>query len=244
MASFFQCDNLPHVQIFFSVLQIESRNRYEAHALWKNNFTKEGEMKMATSKGAGNHLALFFRWSLVLLLAAGLGCAAVEKKGAGQAPAAASGQVASQAPMEIPADVSCGKCGMFPANYPRWQSQIIFKDGSMTSFDGCKCMFNFLMAMDNFDKTHSADDVLVVWVKDFDSGAWINAVDAHYVVGSDMMGPMGKELIPFADSGAARKFHQESGGVMMQYADITPEVLKGMGMGGMKMKHGTKQMQM
>jgi hypothetical protein len=59
----------------------------------------------------------------------------------------------------------------------------------MTPFDGCKCMFNFLMAVKKFDKTHSLEDVQVVWVKDFNSGAWINAVDAHDVVGSDMMGP-------------------------------------------------------
>ena len=199
---------------------------------------------MAIKKGTGNYLILLFWGTLVLLLAAGLGCAAAEEKAAEQAPAAASGQVASQAAIEIPADVSCGKCGMFPAKYPRWQSQIIFKDGSMTPFDGCKCMFNFLMAVEKFDKTHSSEDVQVVWVKDFDSGAWINAVDAHYVVGSDMMGPMGKELIPFADSGAAMKFNQAHGGAMMQYAEITPEVLKGLGMGGMKMKHGSKQMKM
>lgn len=199
---------------------------------------------MATTKRTGNHLTQFFRGTLVLLLAVGLGCAATEKKAADQATTAVSGQVAVQGAMEIPTDVSCGKCGMFPAKYPRWQSQIVFKDGSMTPFDGCKCMFNFLLAMEEFDKTHSADDVQVVWVKDFDSGAWINGVDAHYVVGSAMMGPMGKELIPFADSGVAMKFHQEQGGAMMKYSEITPEVLKGLGMGGMKMKHGTKHMNM
>lgn len=192
---------------------------------------------MTTKKRAGSHLTLFFWVILVLLLAAGIGCAAAEKMTTEQASAAAAGQVAGQTPMEIPADVSCGKCGMFPAKYPRWQSQIVFKDGSMTPFDGCKCMFNFLLSMEKFDKIHSAEDVQVVWVKDFDGGAWINAVDAHYVVGSNMMGPMGKELIPFADSEAAMKFHQEHGGAMMQYAEITPEVLKGLGMGGMNMKH-------
>jgi nitrous oxide reductase accessory protein NosL len=55
---------------------------------------------------------------------------------------------------------------------------------------------------------------------------------------------LGKELIPFADSEAAMKFYQEQGGAMMQYAEITPEVLKGLGMGGMKMKHGSTQMKM
>jgi len=179
-----------------------------------------------------------FTFIFVLLLAVTLGCAASGDKKAGP------GQVTALQPMDIPENVSCGKCGMYPAKYPRWQSQIIFKDGSMTPFDGCKCMFNFLFAVGEYDKMHSRDDVSVAWVKDFNSGMWINAEDAYYVVGSNLMGPMGKELIPFADQGAAMKFHQEQGGDTMNYAEISPAVLKTLGMGGMKMEHGTKHMKM
>jgi len=177
-----------------------------------------------------------FTLAVMLILAATIGCAASGSKTSDQSSAAGPGQVAMQQPMEIPANVSCGKCGMYPAQYPQWQSQIIFKDGAMTPFDGCKCMFNFLFAMDQYDKTHSRDNVAVMWVKDFNTGTWLNAADAYYVVGSNMMGPMGKELIPFADQAAAMKFHQEQGGEVMKYADINPEVMKTLGMGGMK-KH-------
>ena len=179
-----------------------------------------------------------FTFIFVLLMAVTLGCAASGDKKAG------SRQVAAPQPMDIPENVSCGKCGMYPAKYPRWQSQIIFKDGSMTPFDGCKCMFNFLFAVDEYDKMHSREDVSVAWVKDFNSGKWINAEEAYYIVGSDMLGPMGKELIPFADQGEAMKFHQEQGGDMMNYAEISPGVLKNLGMGGMKMEHGSKHMKM
>jgi nitrous oxide reductase accessory protein NosL len=181
---------------------------------------------------------------VVLLLAVTAGCAAPGSKSAGQSAAKGVSQVALGQPMEISENVSCGKCGMYPAQYPRWHAQIIFKDGLMTPFDGCKCMFNFLFAMDKFDKTHSRDDVEVAWVKDFNSGTWINAVEAHYVVGSSMMGPMGKELIPFTDNAAAMQFHQEQGGAIMEYGAITPEVLKGLGMGGMQMEQGSKHMKM
>jgi len=179
----------------------------------------------------------------LVLLALMVGCATSGSQTAEQSPAAQSGEVAQQ-PMAIPEDASCGKCGMFPAKYPRWQSQIIFKDGKMTPFDGCKCMFNFISAMDQFDKIHSRDDVAAVWVKDFNSGSWINAADAYYVVGSNMMGPMGKELIPFANQADAMKFNQKQGGSMMMYSQITPEVLKTLGMGGMKMEQGSQHMKM
>jgi len=182
--------------------------------------------------------------AVALLLVFTAGCAASGSKTAAPSAAAGSDQVVVPPPMDIPADVTCGKCGMYPAKYPQWQSQIIFNDGSMTSFDGCKCMFNFLYGMEKFDKTHSRDDVSVAWVKDFNSGTWINAVDAYFVVGSNMMGPMGKELVPFADQASAMKFHREQGGTMMQYGEITPDVLKTLGMGGMKMEHGAKPMKM
>ncbi len=180
------------------------------------------------------------RWALpilvVLLLAMTAGCAAWENRTGAQAGAAESSQAEVMPPRVIPADATCGKCGMYPAKYPRWQSQIIFNDGAMTPFDGCKCMFNFLYAMDKYDTMHSREDVAIAWVKDFDSGTWIRAEETYFVVGSDMLGPMGKELIPFADKAAAMKFQQGQGGALMQYGDITPDVLGTLGMGGMK-KH-------
>jgi len=170
-------------------------------------------------------------YAVVAILALGLliGCAASGSKTAGQASMAAS----DVQPMVIQPGVTCGKCGMYPANYPRWQSQIIFTDGSMTPFDGCKCLFNFMFSMEQYDKSHSAQDVKAVFVKDFNTGKWLKASEAHFVVGSDMMGPMGKELIPFADQAASMKFNNEHGGSMMNYAEITPEVMKSL-MGGMK----------
>ena len=178
----------------------------------------------------------FFTVTIFLILAMSVGCATSGSKTAEQTSATESAPVTVPQAMVIPQDVSCGKCGMYPAKYPRWQSQIIFKDGTMTPFDGCKCMFNLMLSMDQYDKAHSMDDVAAVWVKDFSSGKWIDGTEAYFVVGSKMMGPMGKELIPLADQAAAMKFHQEQGGNMMMYAEITPEVLKSL-MGDMK-KHG------
>jgi len=179
------------------------------------------------------------------MLAVTLGYAAPESTSAEEKlTAVESGEVAVKQPMEIPENVPCGKCGMYPAQYPRWQAQIIFKDGSMTPFDGCKCLYNFLFAMDKFDQKHSRDDVEVAWVKDFDSSTWIKATDAYYVVGSSMMGPMGKELIPFTDQAAALKFNQEHGGTVMAYGEITPDVLKTLGMGGMNPQQSSQHMKM
>ena len=144
-------------------------------------------------------------------------------------------QTPSTTPMQIAEDISCSKCGMFPAKYPQWQTQVIFKDGKMAAFDGCKCMFGFLFKMDQFDKEHAHGDVAAVWVREFNSREWIDATKAHYVVGSDKMGPMGKELIPFADAASAENFQKEHGGQSAQYDAISMETLKPL-MGKMNMK--------
>ena len=144
------------------------------------------------------------------------------------------------APMEITKDASCSKCGMFPAKYHKWQTQIVFNDGKMAPFDGCKCMFGFLFKMGEYDKEHSSADIGAVWVREFNSGEWIDAKQAHYVIGSDEMGPMGKELIPFADAGSAETFQKEHGGHVAMYDAIGMETLKPL-MGNMHMKGKMKK---
>ncbi len=123
----------------------------------------------------------------------------------------------SAQPQEVGAKVSCGSCGMYPASYPKWMSQVILADGSMTPFDGCKCMFKYLLNQDG----KMAKEAAAIWIKDFNNGSWVDAGDAHFVVNSDVMGPMGKELIPFADHMSAMAFQKEHGGSMAKYADIT-----------------------
>jgi len=141
----------------------------------------------------------------------------------------------STAPQVIPDDLSCGKCGMFPARYPQWQSQIIFDDGKMSAFDGCKCMFGFIFNMEKFDPEHKKNNIGNIWVRDFNTGEWTNAKSANYVIGSDVMGPMGKELIPFADKNEATSFQQEHGGQLASFDLITMATLKSL-IGKMHMK--------
>lgn len=137
-------------------------------------------------------------------------------------------------PLAIPADMSCGVCGMYPARYEQWQTQMIFSNGDMVPFDGCKDMFKYLLNMKEYSNTHTRQDLAVAWVKDFNTGKWINAKDAYFVVASSEMGPMGKELIPFGSMTAAQEFKQNKGGMLKHFHEINMEVVEKLGMGGMK----------
>jgi len=125
---------------------------------------------------------------------------------------------------------------MYPARYPEWQQQIVFKDQSMAAFDGGKCLFRYLLNMAMSDATRTPADVAMVWVKDFRTGTWTDGTKATYVVGSRVMGPMGKEIIPFADQAAAEEFLQQNGGTIEPYAGITLNTVESL-MGGMMHRH-------
>lgn len=144
------------------------------------------------------------------------------------------------APREIAADAPCGKCGMFPARYPQWQSQIVFSDGTMTPFDGCKCMFGFLFNMEKYDPAHTPEDIARIWVRDFNSGDWIEADQAHYVIGGTVTGPMGKELIPFREKSSAEAFRKVHGGQFSSFEAVNVDTLIPL-MHMMHMKGGTDQ---
>ena len=127
----------------------------------------------------------------------------------------------------------CATCGMYPHRYPQWQTQVIFTDGTMSAFDGSKCMFGFLLEMKKYAPERKAEQVAAVWVKDFKTGKWLDGKTAHYVIASQEMGPMGKELIPFATRDAAEEFQKAKGGTIETYANINTATLKSL-MGGMQ----------
>ena len=141
---------------------------------------------------------------------------------------------ASQEPPAITEKMGCAACGMYPHRYPQWQSQVVFTDGTVAAFDGCKCMFRFLLNMQKFAPERKVEQVATVWVKDFKTGAWLDGKTAHYVIDSKEMGPMGKELIPFATRAAAEEFQTANGGAIETYANISMATIKPL-MGGMHM---------
>lgn len=139
-------------------------------------------------------------------------------------------------PLAISEDMSCGVCGMYPARFSKWQTQIIFTDGTMVPFDGSKDMFKYMFNMASYNQKHNRDDIAAIWVKDFANGTWTDGRKAVYVIGSKVMGPMGKELIPFSDGKIAGEFKLANDGIIKNLADISREDVKKLGMGGMKMQ--------
>jgi len=138
-------------------------------------------------------------------------------------PASAEGPaVAKPSPKD-----KCPVCGMFVAKYPDWLATLVFKDGTFRYFDGPKDLFKFLLDLKQYAPGRGQSDIDRFFVNDYYAVRQIDGREAFYVLGSDVYGPMGKELIPFAVETDARGFLKDHGGrSILRYHEVTPAVLK------------------
>ena len=106
----------------------------------------------------------------------------------------------------------CPVCGMFVAKYPDFLAQIIFKDGSALFFDGAKDMFKCYLNLKKYHPSKKQSDIDSIYVNDYYGLTFIDGFKAFYVIGSDIYGPMGRELIPFEKEADAREFMKDHKG--------------------------------
>ncbi|HIP14150.1 MAG TPA: hypothetical protein EYG74_01510 [Sulfurimonas autotrophica] len=92
----------------------------------------------------------------------------------------------------------CPVCGMFLYKYPRWISRIEYNDKNV-SFDGIKDMMKYY-----FQHPENIKNILV---QEYYTQKVIDAKKAYFVLGSDIYGPMGNELIAFKDRASAKQFY-------------------------------------
>lgn len=131
----------------------------------------------------------------------------------------------------------CPVCGMFVAKYPMWFSMLIDENDQVFYFDGVKDMMAYYFKPEEFGAVKGLK-ISKVEVKDYYSQKMIDGRAAWFVVGSDVLGPMGHELIPFDSETAAQNFLKDHHGTeILLFADITDERISAMRQGHMmKMK--------
>ena len=120
--------------------------------------------------------------------------------------AALAGEKPSVGPYKVGKKDLCPVCGMFVHKYPNWIGQIVFNDKTFAFFDGPKDMFKYYFDLKKYNPKKKMGDIEGIWVTDYYTIRPIDAKTAFYVVGSDLLGPMGRELIPHINAKAAENF--------------------------------------
>ena len=128
--------------------------------------------------------------------------------------------------IKVPQDAKCPVCGMFVAKYPKWAARLQV-NGENHYFDGVKDMMKFYIF--DVDFPYDRNNISLIEVTDFYSLEAIDAKKAFYVIGSDIYGPMGNELIPFKTKDAAENFTRDHRGEkIILFHDISPHLVMGL----------------
>ena len=150
-------------------------------------------------------------------------------------------------PTAIESGAQCDVCGMVIPNHPGPNGQLFYRDHRPQThdnpawFDSLKaCFFPYYFEKDRLDWTLAVGYVTDYSAVDYDlqdSGgetyisshtepaSFADATAVSYVVGSDVVGAMGPDFIPFSAAADADSFAAEHGGQVLPFEDIDPELL-------------------
>lgn len=119
----------------------------------------------------------------------------------------------------------CSICGMLVAPYEAWVTQLHFADGSVAFFDGSKCLFRFLLTREA-DEGRGEPAVSGGYVTGYYDLKPVSLDQAWFVIGSDVTGPMGPELVPLRTREEAEEFLADHGGrSIVRSSEVTLDLL-------------------
>ncbi|MDZ7687464.1 MAG: nitrous oxide reductase accessory protein NosL [Halobacteriales archaeon] len=151
-------------------------------------------------------------------------------------------------PVALSAGQACDVCGMIIQDHPGPVAQTFYRDNRPEGrgedepawFCSLVCMFDFY-----YERGEQGWEPVVGYVTDYSAvdyevtqeGATLfvtSHLEAEYfvdsetttlVVDSDVRGAMGPSLIPFTDSSEATAFQEEYGGDMMEFGDVSRQLV-------------------
>lgn len=120
---------------------------------------------------------------------------------------------------------TCPVCGMLVSKYPNWVATVVYQDGHAHHFDGAKDLFKYLHNVPKYAPGHDAKNITAIGVTEFYGLTRIDARSAFYVIGSDVLGPMGHEFVPLATRADADDFLKDhKGRRLLTYKEVTADV--------------------
>ncbi len=126
-----------------------------------------------------------------------------------------------EATNEPVADYDCPFCGMPADQFPKWNTRLVSEKGEQW-FDSPRCTFLYIL-----DPETSPRNITTLEVTDYYETKKIPAREAFFVIGSNITGPMGKDLVPHATREAAEDFSKDHQGQQtLSYEEIDLETVK------------------
>ncbi|MEO6420003.1 MAG: nitrous oxide reductase accessory protein NosL [Polyangiaceae bacterium] len=113
----------------------------------------------------------------------------------------------------------CSFCGMKIDPASAWLTELVMTDGTKTTFDTPRCAMTAWRTRGVPAKS--------VRVQEFYERVWRDGTEVDFVIGSDVAGPMGADLVPVAPSKSAKFMVDHAAARAVKLDAITPDLLKG-----------------
>lgn len=121
----------------------------------------------------------------------------------------------------------CPVCGMLVSKYPHWVAIVTYRDGHAAFFDGAKDMFKYFQDLAKYAPTRRGADIAAIYVTEYYGLTRIDAHRAYYVIGSDVLSPMGHDLVALASREEAAEFMQDHKGArVLRFEEVTRELIE------------------
>lgn len=129
-------------------------------------------------------------------------------------------KVSHNHPIKVPKMAKCPVCGMFIFKYPKWVAKLTDIDKDLY-FDGVKDMMKYI-----FSKNNNVQNIKNILVTNYYTTNSLDAKKAFYVIGANVYGPMGNELIPFLTKDKAEEFKESHNGKqILRFQDIDEKII-------------------
>lgn len=112
----------------------------------------------------------------------------------------------------------CAECGMYADVAPAFAAGAVSREGRTLRFDAPRCLFKWLASP-------AGQGARGIWVTEHYAQRHVDVDSVMFVAGSDVIGPMGKDLIPVASTSVAR-FVDDHGGSVYERSAIDASVLQ------------------
>jgi nitrous oxide reductase accessory protein NosL len=151
-------------------------------------------------------------------------------------------------PVTLTETAECDVCGMVISQHPGPTTEIFYADadpgghGNPARFDSTWEAFQFDFQHDDWTREafyvtdYSAVDYTIdteqgdsVISTHYNEEAFVDATEITFVIDSKVIGAMGRDLIGFSDQADAEAFRDEYGGELIEFGEVTPEVISTLG---------------
>ncbi|NNV06959.1 nitrous oxide reductase accessory protein NosL [Geobacillus sp. C56-T2] len=107
----------------------------------------------------------------------------------------------------------CEVCHMAVGNNP-FATELVLNHGQVLKFDDIGCMYEWR-------KEHKNETVEAAFVRDYETGDWLEAEKATYVYDRAIRTPMAYNVISFKHKESAKKFVDQHGGTVFTYDELS-----------------------